>query len=166
MPSHTHRKTLPGLAIGLALISLVAGCRTSLLAAPQESPTSPVIADRRICAALEVYRLADADDYGLRAVIAQTTFNSFAAAGQVADCGAGVAATLRSNFSPRRWQDALDAVDAVSSGSYLVPDACARASAMFPLSPAAASIPLLADPPSAVRAQCVISNLVFVELPA
>jgi hypothetical protein len=43
------------------------------------------------------------------------------------------------------------------SGSYLVPDACARATAVVPL-PADA----VAAAPVAARAQCVILNLAFV----
>lgn len=59
---------------------------------------------------------------------------------------------LTNDFSERRWLLALDAVDAVASGSYSVPLACARATAVFPLSAADA------------RAHCVIYDLAFVEI--
>lgn len=122
-------------------------------------PTNLVISSPRICAALAVYQLASHDDWGLRATIAHVALNSFDAGG-VPNCTAGVATALTSDFSPRRWQDALDAVDAVSSGSYSIsPDACIRATAVVPLSSV-----VNAESPSAARAQCVIYDLAFVEV--
>lgn len=120
-------------------------------------PTDLVIASPRICAALAVYELADHDDWGLRATIAGTALNGFREAKRVPDCAAGVAVALTESFSPRRWQNALDAVDAVTSGSYSVPDACARATAVAPLSSV-----VKADSPTAARAHCVIYDLAFV----
>jgi len=118
-------------------------------------PADLVITSPRICAALAVYELADHDDWGLRGTIAATALNGFRAADRVPNCAAGVAVALTADFSPRRWQDALDAVDAVASGSYPVPDACARATAVVPLSAVSA------DSPSAARAHCVIYDLAF-----
>ncbi|WP_313271373.1 hypothetical protein [Stenotrophomonas sp.] len=119
-------------------------------------PANLVITSPRICAALAVYELADHDDWGLRGTIAATALNGFRAADRVPNCAAGVAVALTADFSPRRWQDALDAVDAVASGSYPVPDACARATAVLPLSA------VNAGSPSAARAHCVIYDLAFV----
>ncbi|WP_372380267.1 hypothetical protein [Xanthomonas sp. NCPPB 1062] len=113
----------------------------------QLSITSP-----RFCAALAVYELATVDDWGLRAGIARAALNGFAAAGRVPDCAQGVAAALTDgDFTPRRWQEALDAVDAVDSGDYALPDACARANAIIP-----------AD--AHVAAPCVMHGLAFVEV--
>jgi len=120
-------------------------------------PADLVITSPRICAALAVYVLADHDDWGLRGTIAATALNGFHVADRVPNCAAGVAVALTAEFSPRRWQDALDAVDAVASGSYPVPDACARATAVVPLSA------VNADSPSAARAHCVIYDLAFVQ---
>jgi len=119
-------------------------------------PADLVISSPRICAALAVYELSEHDDWGLRATIAFATLNGFRVANSVPNCAAGVAVPLTADFSPRRWQDALDAVDAVASGSYPVPDACARATAVLPLSA------VNADSPSAARAHCVIYDLAFV----
>lgn len=119
-------------------------------------PADLVITSPRICAALAVYELADHDDWGLRGTIAATALNGFRAADRVPNCAAGVAVALTADFSPRRWREALDAVDAVASGSYPVPDACARATAVLPLSA------VKAGPPPAARAHCVIYELAFV----
>lgn len=113
-------------------------------------PADLVIVSPRICAALAVYDLADYDDWGLRATIASTALNGFRSLRRVPDCAAGVARALTSNFSERRWLLALEAVDTVTSGSYSVPLACARATAVVPLSDADA------------RAHCVIYDLAFV----
>ncbi|MBU2049660.1 MAG: hypothetical protein KKH61_11860 [Gammaproteobacteria bacterium] len=117
-----------------------------------------VVTSPRICAALSVYELAQENDWGLRATVAQATLNGFTLEGRVPDCAAGVGVALTTDFEPARWQLALDAVDAVSSGSYAVsPDACARANTVVPLSAEATS-------PVAARAQCVIYGLAFVEV--
>ena len=123
------------------------------------APAALVITSPRICAALEVYTKATADDWGLRATIALATLNGFKDTGRVPNCAAGVSAALTNDFSPHRWQLALDAVDAVASGSYSVsPDACARANAVVPLSTDETASPV------AARAQCVIYDLAFVEV--
>ncbi|MBN8791734.1 MAG: hypothetical protein J0I01_05845 [Stenotrophomonas nitritireducens] len=117
-----------------------------------------MVTSPRLCAALAVYDLADHDDWGLRATIALTALNGFRTAERVPNCAAGVAAALTQEFSTRRWQAALDAVDAVTSGSYSVsPDACTRATAVAPLSSV-----VNAESPSAARVHCVIYNLAFV----
>lgn len=140
-------------------------------AAPASQPLGHVpanlsVTSARICAAAVVYERAAGDDWALRAVLARTALNSFDAAGAVPDCAADVAAALLHDFSPRRWQDALDAVDAVTSGAYAVPDACARANTIVELSPGSASAPDSppAASPAVVRTQCVISNFAFAEV--
>jgi hypothetical protein len=141
------------------LLFVLGGCAASAVPAPAAEvitagdvtvPADLVIASPRICAALAVYELAEHDDWGLRATIAGTALNSFRSAERVPNCTAGVAVALTNDFSERRWLLALDAVDAVASGSYSVPLACARATAVVPLSAADA------------RAQCVIHDLAFV----
>ncbi|WP_053057036.1 hypothetical protein [Xanthomonas perforans] len=73
------------------------------------------------------------------------------------DCAQGVAAALTGgDFTPRRWQEALDAVDAVGSGDYALPDSCARANAVMPADAAAF--------PATAHAQCVMYGLAFVEV--
>ncbi|HHA2418619.1 TPA: hypothetical protein ACOEBG_000861 [Stenotrophomonas maltophilia] len=122
------------------------------------APAALVITSPRICAALEVYTLANENDWGLRTTIAQAVLNGFNDAGRVPDCAAGVSAALAKDFSPYRWQLALDAVDAVAGGTYSVsPDACARANTVVPLSTEATS-------PVVARARCVIYDLAFVEV--
>jgi len=122
------------------------------------APAALVITSPRICAALEVYILANENDWGLRTTIAQAVLNGFNDAGRVPDCAAGVSAALAKDFSPYRWQLALDAVDAVVAGTYSVsPDACARANTVVPLSTEATS-------PVVARARCVIYDLAFVEV--
>ncbi|MEN5271872.1 hypothetical protein [Stenotrophomonas lactitubi] len=123
------------------------------------APAALVITSPRICAALEVYTLATENDWGLRATIAQAVLNGYNETGRVPDCAAGVSAALANDFSSYRWQLALDAVDAVASGSYSVsPDACARANTVVPLSTEVATSPVVA------RARCVIYDLAFVEV--
>ncbi|WP_386272026.1 hypothetical protein [Xanthomonas theicola] len=98
---------------------------------PVHVPAGLSITSPRLCAALVVYRMASADDWGLRTTLAQTALNAFAAAGGPPDCAAPVTAALSHQFDPRRWQAALDAVDAVRSGDYTPsPAACARANAV------------------------------------
>ncbi|CAQ45442.1 hypothetical transmembrane anchored protein [Stenotrophomonas maltophilia K279a] len=122
------------------------------------APAALVITSPRICAALEVYTLASENDWGLRTTIAQAVLNGFNDAGRVPDCAAGVSAALAKDFSPYRWQLALDAVDAVVAGTYSVsPDACARANTVVPLSTEATSSVV-------ARARCVIYDLAFVEV--
>ncbi len=122
------------------------------------APAALVITSPRTCAALEVYTLANENDWGLRTTIAQAVLNGFNDAGRVPDCAAGVSAALANDFSPYRWQLALDAVDAVAAGTYSVsPDACARANTVVPLSTEATS-------PVVARARCVIYDLAFVEV--
>lgn len=123
------------------------------------APADLIITSPRICAALAVYELADHDDWGLRGTIAATALNGFRAVDRVPNCAAGVAVALTADFDPRRWQDALDAVDAVTSGSYEIsPEACVRATAVIRLS--------TIDPrtPPAAQARCVLYDLAFIEV--
>ncbi|WWW35621.1 hypothetical protein V8017_00275 [Stenotrophomonas rhizophila] len=151
---------LLGLAAAVVLATTTILWPEAPAAAPkqEQQPTNLVVTSPRICAALSVYDLAQENDWGLRATVAQATLNGFSLEGRVPDCAAGVGVALTTDFEPDRWQLALDAVDAVSSGSYAVsPDACARANTVVPLSAEATS-------PVAARAQCVIYGLAFVEV--
>ncbi|MBA0420363.1 hypothetical protein D7Y22_05200 [Stenotrophomonas maltophilia] len=122
-----------------------------------------MITSPRICAALAVYELAAADDWGLRATVANTSLNAFRAASRVPDCAPGITKALTQNFQPERWQLALDAADAVLSGSYEIsPAACVRANAVVPLSTADGKEP--STSPVLARAQCVMHELAFVEV--
>lgn len=110
-----------------------------------------------------MYELAAADDWALRATVANTSLNAFRDASRVPDCAPGITKALTQNFQPARWQLALDAADAVLSGSYQVsPAACVRANAVFPLPTAEGNKPST----SAVltRAQCVMHDLAFIEV--
>ncbi|NIK62624.1 hypothetical protein [Xanthomonas cannabis] len=159
MRAVTARLTCLALAAALA-----AGC--AVTGQPAAEPTTATgegipeqlsITSPRFCAALAVYELATVDDWSLRAGIARAALNGFATAGRVPDCAEGVAAVLtRDTFSARRWQNALDAVDAVDSGDYALPDSCARANAVMP---ADATVF-----PATAHAQCVMHGLAFVEV--
>jgi len=128
------------------------------------TPANLVITHPRICAAVQVYDLAKANDWGLRTTVASAALNSFRDGGAVPDCSARLSALMTNDFSWPRWQEALDAVDAVTSGDYSVsPDACARANTIIPLAIVPDSPPDAA-PPAAARAQCVIYDLAFVEV--
>lgn len=127
-------------------------------------PSKLVITHPRICAAVQVYALAETNDWGLRTTVANAALNSFRAGGAVPDCSARLTALMAKDFSWPRWQQALDTVDAIISGDYSVsPDACARANTIIPLSIVPDSPPN-AVPPAAARAQCVIYDLAFVEV--
>jgi hypothetical protein len=146
-------------ALLASLLLILGGCAANAIPVPAPEvstvgdvtiPSDLVVVSPRICAALAVYELAEHDDWGLRATIAGTALNGFRSVERVPNCAAGVAVALTNDFSERRWLLALDAVDAVASGSYSVPLACARATAVVPLSAADA------------RAHCVIYDLAFV----
>lgn len=119
--------------------------------APVQHDSSTRPADARTYAALAVYHGATADDWLQRAAIAQTALNAYRAGGAALDGQTRVAPT--GALDPIAWRNALDAVDAVSSGDYEVPLACAQATAVVPASTRWPG------------AQCVIRDLAFVELP-
>ncbi|MGH8026172.1 MAG: hypothetical protein ACREO0_05520 [Pseudoxanthomonas sp.] len=146
----------------LGLIALIsAGLILTAVARTNEPApaASPVITDSRTCAALAVYELATVDDWAQRASIAAATLNAQKTSGADPECGKGLASALSGPFDPIRWQNSLDAVDAVASGSYALPDACARATTILPLRSSPGSDTLSGD---AARAQCVIYDLAFV----
>lgn len=149
-----------GATAASTFVALGAGRATP---APIRAPTDLEVTNPRICAAEAVYRLASADDWNLRATIATATINGYRQAGRVADCADGVGAALTTQFSPERWQAALDAVDAVMAGDFIVsPAACARATAVVPLANAGSAIAAVSNAKSP-RPQCVIYGLAFVE---
>lgn len=149
-----------GATAATTLAAVAAGQHTP---APTYAPNNLTVTNPRICAAEAVYRLAKVDDWGLRATIATAIINGYRQAGRVPDCAEGVSAALTTGFAPERWQAALDAVDAVMAGDYIVsPAACARATAVVPLNESSARPADLAGQ-RVPRAQCVIYGLAFVE---
>lgn len=158
--------------LGLAALACFIVLAVTAWASPSDAPAAPadgdapdglVITSPRICAALAVYELAAADDWGLRATVAYTSLNAFRDASRVPDCAPGITKALTQNFQPERWQLALDAADAVLSGSYQVsPAACVRANAVVPLSTADGKEP--STSPVLARAQCVMYDLAFIEV--
>lgn len=118
------------------------------------------VRDARTCAAVAVYTTATADDWAQRAAIANANLNLFTATG-VPDCFPGLADALGEGLDEYRWQASLDAVDAVSSGSYALPLACTRADAVIPLTELAGLPP--SPGASSARGQCVLSGLLFWE---
>lgn len=150
---------------GFATLAFVAWASSAEAPQPaaQTAPDGLVITSPRICAALAVYELAAADDWALRATVANTSLNAFRDASRVPDCAPGITKALTQNFQPARWQLALDAADAVLSGSYQVsPAACVRANAVFPLPTADGKEP--STPAVLTRAQCVMHDLAFIEV--
>ena len=119
----------------------------------------------RVCAAVAAYVLATGDHWDQRAIIARTALNRFEQQGHVPDCGQALAKILGEGIDRHLWQASLDAVDAVQSGSYAIPVACARANHVEG-PPALHAVYLIGSTPSAdseARAQCVIGGLAFVE---
>ncbi|WP_258015744.1 hypothetical protein [Stenotrophomonas maltophilia] len=169
---HLTPSNLRSARLGLAALACFIVLAVTAWASPSDPPAAPadgdapdglVITSPRICAALAVYELAAADDWGLRATVANTSLNAFRAASRVPDCAPGITKALTQNFQPERWQLALDAADAVLSGSYEIsPAACVRANAVVPLSTADGKEP--STSPVLARAQCVMHELAFVEV--
>lgn len=108
--------------------------------------------DAQTFAALAVYELATDDDWLQRAAIARTTLNAFPAGGDSRQFRDRRVAA--GTFDPIRWQNALDAVEAVTTGDYPLPVACTRATAVVPSTATAVPGP-----------QCVVGGLAFVEQP-
>lgn len=141
----------------VALVLLLLGMLLlTQLAKTAEPHPDPVVTDSRTCAALAVYALATDDDWGQRAAIAQATLNSHQSSGVDPDCGKNLVAALTGPFDSILWRNSLDAVYAVSSGSYDVPLACQRVTTVAPLD--------LSTPPpqgAVTRSQCVVNGLAF-----
>lgn len=135
------------LACSTALSAAIVAC-----SAPEASTVAAEpVTEPRVCAAAAVYHLATDNDWGQRAVIANAVLNQYAAGGP--DCRPALVDALTNDFSEHRWQLALDAVDAVASGSYSLPPACIRANRVIPL-------------PGAVgpALHCVMGGLAFTEV--
>lgn len=143
---------------GLLFAALCAGLDDLFEARAADAAGVPLsevpVTEPRLCATVAVYTQATADDWSQRAVIAQAALNARA------DCSAALAGVVGQGFEPLRWKFALDAVDAVASGSYPVPLACARVNAVVPTT-AGPGHPLAQ---AGARAQCVIRDLAFVEV--
>lgn len=150
------------LAVAVSLLWSIPGKVDQAFGLDQDAPAEFTLAihDTRTCATVAVYLTATADDWGQRAVIARTQLNKFAADG-VPDCAPNLLRILDVGLDHLRWQAALDAVDAVSSGSYALPVACERVDSVAPLDEATGSSPIPGD--LSARSQCVINGLAFWE---
>lgn len=144
------------LAAALAIVA----CAPHAAPAPVDEPL--IVTDARICAAVAVYALAKSDAYDQRAAVANTVLNRFKQLGHVPDCGGPLSDIVGRGLDEYRWRSALDAVDAIQSGSYALPLACVRADTVVPPTVPAGS-PLYR---AAARTQCVLSGLAFVEAQA
>ena len=172
----SHWRTVLGFAAAyaataVAIVACVPAATSPTVAVTGDHNTlvriedAPTITDARLCAAVAAYSAATGDHWDQRAVLASTTLNHFAAIGHVPDCAEPLFDAVNAGLDPYQWQAALDAVDAVQSGSYAIPVACARADTVV-RSPADAPVVLAGIPPvaaPAARAQCVIAGLAFVE---
>lgn len=161
----TRSKRFVPLLSGLGFLLLGALIARGLAAvSPAEQPPRiPVVTDARTCAALAAYLHSEtSEDWSYLATIARTVLNQYSLDGAGPDCGKGLASALSGEFTPRRWQLALDVVDTVRSGDYsIAPDACARADRIIPLD--SRGLPTSpSDAAAAERAQCVIRDLAFV----
>lgn len=104
----------------------------------------------RECAIRAVYHLSTDDDWGQRALIASTVLNRVSSPDAGIPCGLPASpASVGVLPNSYQWQSAVDAVDAVASGSYVVPMACTGAVEVV----RASAVP---------RAQCVVGDLAFV----
>ena len=140
-----NRPLLLGVAVGA--IGLYAA---TLLVARITTPVTLPLLTAHDCAVRTVYHHAQ-DDWGQRALIAASVLNRFPAPGAVSHCSApplSPTAAPGATPDPYRLQSAYDAVDAVESGSYELPLACAGVTA-FSL------------PEAAPRSQCVSGGLAF-----
>ena len=105
------------------------------------------------CAVRTVYFTSTQDDWGQRALIASAVLNRASAPGVDARLPCAYPSPLDAGAplpDPYLLQSARDAVEAVASGSYEIPPACAGATEVLIAS---------ASP----RAQCVYGGLAFVE---
>lgn len=128
-----------------------------------QDPDAPSAVNHpRVCATVAAYTIATGDYWDQRAAIAQATLNRFDRLGYVPDCGQALGRILTAGLDPYLWQSSLDAVDAIQTGRYDLPLACARADTIsrIPLPDLLASAPLRAP---AARAPCVIDDLEFTE---
>lgn len=138
-------------------------CSALLLFGPEYAP--PAIADAgdtaefhnlptyppttaRDCAVRAVYHFSD-DDWGQRALIASAVLNTSIAPDVGLECGAPLLPSdVGALPDPYRLQAAIDAFDAVASGSYELPVACDGVTAF-------------SSPEAAPRSQCVYGDLAF-----
>lgn len=144
----TLRLAIAITAAAALFLILAAGVDRRFGARAHTAPIIPAITDKRVCAAAAVYSSL-ARDWAQRAATAQAALNRFRANG-VADCSGAVAQILTAGLDSYRWQESLDAVDAVNEGTYALPLACMRADTVLPLGEA--------------RTQCVIDDMAFAQV--
>ncbi|NUS37629.1 MAG: hypothetical protein HOQ02_01190 [Lysobacter sp.] len=141
-----------GLGIAVSIGFILFACHRQAASAAT-TDVAPLTADPRNCAAAAVYTKATADDWLQRAAIAQASLNAFnASSTALGTCRKRAGAVLSGSRDTIRWRNALDAVDAVASGDFVLPPACLRATVVVPL-------PATQWP----GAQCVVRDLVFAE---
>ena len=139
-----------GAVLSLLICVAFAALQAPTAAAPATLAPPLATAPARECAARAVFYTATEDDWGQRALIAYTVLNRAPSPDAGIPCGfpspppAGVGDFSDAYF----WLSAVDAVDAIASGSYDVPPACTGATEILPFS----------DSP---RSQCVIGSLAF-----
>ena len=123
----------PREAFAFVVLGLAAGICLPM-AAPAAAPTTEApSANARTCAALAVYSMGeDSDDWSLKAAVSAVVLNTYQRETHGALCMDGTAEAMRVGFSPDRWQMALDVVDAVQTGDYLLPDDCFQATRVLP----------------------------------
>lgn len=154
------RFTQKWFAVEAYLLGAVSGAAVTVLyfmaqpveQAPAVEPPAPMV-EVGDCAVRTVYFTATDDDWSQRALIAYSVLNQVSAPGVDARTPCAYPSPLDAGGplpDPYLLQSARDAVDAVLSGSYEIPPACAAATAV--MSSAAAP-----------RAQCVVGSLAFVE---
>jgi len=161
----SNRKTLWILvAVYVAMsVTIAAGTDQSDSDAQATLPADtgiPLVTDARICAATAAYTQATGDFWDQRAAIARAALNRYAAEGNVPDCGQALTSIVADGVDSHLWQASLDAVDAVQSGSYALPDACVRADTVSPAVQASTSPLSSAD---SARTHCVLSGLAFTQ---
>lgn len=129
MSASTRFPFSPREAIAFVVMGLAVGiCLPLSTPAPAAGPvTGTPSADARTCAALAVYSMGDTDarnDWALKAAVSAVVLNTYERDTHAALCTEGPSVALKENFHPHRWQMALDVVDSVQTGDYLLPDDC------------------------------------------
>lgn len=142
-----------GLCAGVVLTSglMLAVFQPNFDAAPDNSPAPlAAIAPARECAIRAAYFTSTQDDWGQRALIASTVLNRASSPDVGIPCGLPPSpSSVGDPPNAYLWQSAVDAVDAVASGSYVVPLACTGAVEVVSSS-------------AAPHARCVSGDLAFV----
>ena len=139
-----------GVAAGACFLALIqlASCSNGPTAT---APARVEVVPARDCAARTVYHQSTADDWGQRALIAHAVLNASAPGGSAPiPCAFPSPLAAGGTPDPYLWQSALDAVDAVASGSYSLPSGCAGITKVVSI--------------AVTRSACEVGGLAFVEV--